>query len=271
MFLQVNFFSGEKKTIVNKKTTGAPQILPNGDKRPVSTAVASERRDFEGSLPYTNSSRHLGTAVKQLTPTDLHSPLVSSKSSSGSNASASSYQLKRNLGGNNSTVWENWLAVKNVVNGVTVVALLGCIMLFTFKLSGRESSKIGNTSKSFSCPQNWETSSISWTSDSSRKYNKGHSCTEGNGIISRVQELVSMVKMRSSDQLEGSYAKSSCLSDGPSKSLTAEIRREMPLEEAEALVKYWQAIKAEAFGPNHQVKSLSEALDESMLAQVNFM
>jgi hypothetical protein len=42
----------------------------------------------------------------------------------------------------------------------------------------------------------------------------------------------------------------------------------MPVEEAEALVKHWQAIKAEALGPGHQVHSLSEVLDESMLAQV---
>lgn len=41
----------------------------------------------------------------------------------------------------------------------------------------------------------------------------------------------------------------------------------MPVEEAEDLVKHWQAIKAKALGPGHQVHSLSEVLDESMLAE----
>jgi hypothetical protein len=43
------------------------------------------------------------------------------------------------------------------------------------------------------------------------------------------------------------------------------------VEEAEALVNHWQAIKAEALGPWYQVHSLSEVLDESMLAQVKYI
>ncbi|KAF6153300.1 hypothetical protein GIB67_003490 [Kingdonia uniflora] len=45
-------------------------------------------------------------------------------------------------------------------------------------------------------------------------------------------------------------------------------KRPFPVEEAEALVKQWQAIKAEALGPDHQLQSLSEVLSESMLTQV---
>ncbi|KAJ6672766.1 PLASTID DIVISION PROTEIN CDP1 CHLOROPLASTIC-RELATED [Salix viminalis] len=52
-----------------------------------------------------------------------------------------------------------------------------------------------------------------------------------------------------------------------SSSIATISRKQMPVEEAEALVKHWQAIKAEALGPGHQVHSLSEVLDESMLAQ----
>lgn len=47
-------------------------------------------------------------------------------------------------------------------------------------------------------------------------------------------------------------------------------KRQMALEEAEALVKQWQAIKAEALGPNYQLQNLSEVLAESMLAQVKY-
>lgn len=47
-------------------------------------------------------------------------------------------------------------------------------------------------------------------------------------------------------------------------------RRQMPLEEAEALVRQWQDIKAEALGPNHQIQALSDILAESMLSRVTF-
>ena len=54
-----------------------------------------------------------------------------------------------------------------------------------------------------------------------------------------------------------------------SSSIAAMSWKLMPMEEAEALVKQGQIIKAEALGPSYQVHSLSEILDESMLVQVN--
>ena len=45
----------------------------------------------------------------------------------------------------------------------------------------------------------------------------------------------------------------------------------MPFEEAEALVKQWQEIKAEALGPDHQIQTLSEILDGSMLFKVRLL
>ncbi|KAK1272989.1 hypothetical protein QJS04_geneDACA019186 [Acorus gramineus] len=44
-------------------------------------------------------------------------------------------------------------------------------------------------------------------------------------------------------------------------------KRQMPLDEAEALVRQWQTIKAEALGPNHEIESLSDVLRDSMLHQ----
>ncbi|KAI9173810.1 hypothetical protein LWI28_006915 [Acer negundo] len=261
----VNFFGGYKKTSAIKKSLGAPQITSSISKRPLSTAFASERED---ALPYVNSSRHLGSAVKQLAPTYLQRPLVSGKSSSGSDgSSAPSVQLKRSLGVQNGNGWESWLAGRNVIERITFVAVLGCIMFFTVKLSGMKSSRMRYASKLTASRQNVETSSLAWTTDSSPNDNVGHSFIKRSGIASRLKELVAMVKMQFKNPSDAGYSHSSCLPASLSTSMTAVNRRPMPFEEAESLVKQWQAIKAEALGPSHQVQSLSEALDESMLVQ----
>ncbi|KAK2655535.1 hypothetical protein Ddye_008587 [Dipteronia dyeriana] len=261
----VNFFCGDKKTSAIKKSLGATQITSSMSKRPLSTAFASERED---ALPYVNSSRHHGSAVKQLAPTDLQNPLVSSKSSSGSDgSSASSVQLKRSLGVQNSNGWESWLAGRNGVERITFVAVLGCIMFFTVKLSSMKSSRMRYASKLTASRQNVETSSLAWTTDSSPNDNVGHSFIKQSGIASGLKELVAMVKMQFKNPSDAGYSHSPRLPASLSTSMTAVNRRPMPFEEAEELVKQWQAIKAKALGPSHQIQSLSEALDESMLVQ----
>ncbi|KAL5746904.1 hypothetical protein ACOSP7_023884 [Xanthoceras sorbifolium] len=261
----VNFFVGDKNTAAIKKSKGAPHITSSVSKRPLSIAFASERED---ALPYVNSSRHLGSAVKQLAPTDLQSPLVSGKSGSGSDgSSAPSVQLKRSFGVHNSKGWESWLAGRNVIERITFVAVLGCIVFFIVKLSGMKSSRMRYASKLTTSQQNAETSSLAWTTDSSLNDNVGHSFIKRSGIGSRLKELVAMVKMQFKDPSDAGYSRSSHLPASLSTSMTVVNRRPMPFEEAEALVKQWQGIKAEALGPSHQVESLSEALDESMLVQ----
>ena len=44
---------------------------------------------------------------------------------------------------------------------------------------------------------------------------------------------------------------------------------EMPLEEAEILIRKWQAAKAEALGPSHHIQILSDILSETMLSTVS--
>ena len=51
-----------------------------------------------------------------------------------------------------------------------------------------------------------------------------------------------------------------------SSSIAAMSWKLMPMEEAEALVKQWKIIKAEALGPSYQVHSLSE----SFMSQCSF-
>lgn len=269
MPLQVNFFVGGKRTPMSKKNKGPPQTIPTISQRPLSSTLPTDRRDFEDSLASINSSRHLGSAVKQLAPTDLQSPLIASKTSSGSNVSAaSSVPLKRTLGGHHSKVWESWLAGRNVIESIAFAAVVGCITFFTVKLSGMRSNMMRNASSLSSSKQNIETNSFHWTTDSSLKDNLGPSRIKGSGVATRLNDLLKMVKMQFGSRSDTGYLQSSCLPNSLSTSNTVLNRRPMPFEEAEALVKQWQAIKAEALGPDHEVHGLPEILDESMLVQV---
>ncbi|KAK9199844.1 hypothetical protein WN944_015037 [Citrus x changshan-huyou] len=260
----VNFFKGEKKTPAIKKCKGPPQTTLTMSQRPLSSALASDGRDFEDSHTSIKSSRHLGSAVKQLTPTDLQSPLIASKNSNGNNVSPSSAQLERRLGLQRSKVWESWLAGRNGIERIAFAAVLGCIMFFAVKLSGIRSNSVRNLSSS---RQNMQMSSFVRTSDSSLGDSLGRTCIKRHGIASRLTELIKMVKLLFRNTSDTLYSQSSCLPASLSTSNIAVTQRPMPLEEAEALVKQWQAIKAEALGPNHEVHSLSEALDKSMLVQ----
>ncbi|KAB8994311.1 hypothetical protein FH972_026901 [Carpinus fangiana] len=247
-----NFFSGEKKYPGSKKSKGAPQTLRAICHRPVASSL-SERKDFKESLSYASSSQLLGSAVKQLAP-DLQSPLVLGKNNSGSNGSTSSGQLSRNPGIHHNKVWENWLAQK-LVGRITSIAVLGCIMFATFKLAGMSVNKMKRASKWDSSTQNMETSSLVERTDLSLD------------IAGRLKKLLAMVKIQFRNRSDAKNPHVLSPAASLSSSMTAVYRRLMPMEEAEALVRQWQAIKAEALGPNHQVHSLSDVLDESMLVQ----
>lgn len=233
--------------------------------RPVASFPLSERKDFKESLPYASSSQLLGSAVKQLAP-DLQSPLVLGKNSSGSNGSASSGQLNRNPGIHHNRVWEKLLA-QELVGRITFIAVLGCIMFATFKLAGMGVNKIKRVSKWDSSTQNMETSSLAERTDSSVD-NVGPAYLKGSGVTGRLEKLLAMVKIQFRNRSDAGNPHVLSPAASLSSSMTAVYRRLMPMEEAEALVRQWQAIKAEALGPNHQVHSLSDVLDESMLVQV---
>ncbi|XP_044476784.1 plastid division protein CDP1, chloroplastic-like isoform X2 [Mangifera indica] len=257
----VSFFQGEKKNPVSKKSRVVPQATRSISQRPLANSLISNRRNFDDSLPYANSSSRLGSAVKQLAATDLQNPITSAQNGSGSNVSAPSVQFKRGLGVHHSKVWESWLAGKNVIGGITYATVLGCFMFLAFKLSSMESNRKINASKLTSTQQNKGTSSLVWKTNSSHNSNLERSHIKGSGIADRLKELVEMVKMQFRNQSDNGYLHSL------STSMTAVNQRQMPLEEAEALVRQWQKVKAEALGPRHEVHNLSEVLDESMLVQ----
>ncbi|TQD94210.1 hypothetical protein C1H46_020162 [Malus baccata] len=256
-----NFFGGDKRTPLSKKSKVAPQKLPIISQRPISTAFVSERRDFDESFSHMNSSQHLGTAVKQLAPTDLQSPLILGKTGSGS-SSASSVQLERNLGMYCGKAWDGWFARGVLVGRITLAGVLGCIVFATLRLTGLKGNEMRSASKRASSKPNMHASSIAWTTVSSADSNLVPAYVKGNGLAGRFKKLLATFMKPVGTCSDAGNPQTLDLS-----SSTAVFRRLMSIEEAEYLVKQWQAIKAEALGPTHEIHSLSEILDDSMLVQ----
>ncbi|KAF9667448.1 hypothetical protein SADUNF_Sadunf15G0024100 [Salix dunnii] len=262
----VNFFGGEKRVIGSKKSRVPAQAASTLYRRPLSDS-AMKRMDSGESHPYMNASQHFRSAVKQLSPTDLQSSLILTENGSGSNCNEPSVQLKREIGAHNRRAWESWLQHADVARKISFVAVLGCFVFITFKLSGMRSRRIRVASNLISDRTSINTSSLAWKTDSFLDHNVHPVHIRRSGIAERMRKLLSMLKMQYGNQLDDKKLQSSRLASSISPSMATVSRKQMPVEEAEALVDHWQAIKAEALGPSYQILSLSEVLDESMLAQ----
>ncbi|KAF5445265.1 hypothetical protein F2P56_034330 [Juglans regia] len=186
----VNFFSGEKKSPGSKKSK-VPQTVRTVCHRPLVSSPLSERKSFEESLPYASSSRLLGPAVKQLAP-DLQSPLILDKGSSGSN-DCGSCESNKNPGMHHNKNWESWLP-QELIGRITSVAVLGCIVLVTYKLSGMNVGKMNRASKWNPSTPNVETSSLLQTTDSMVDY--GLDYTQGSGIAGRLKKLLASANIQ---------------------------------------------------------------------------
>lgn len=237
--------------------------------RSMNSSLFSERKDSEESVSRLNSP-HLGMAVNQLTPTDSRSSLISEKSNNPSNAGPPSVQLKRKLSSHDNEVWDSWLARAHVARKISSVAVLGCILFATFRLTSMNVNDTRSALKRVPNKANAHSSSVAWQSDYAIDSNLVPAHIKGNGISEGVKKIMSMVTMRSKNNEDGGNTRSMWTGGGGvSSSVRAVSRRLMPVEEAEELVMQWQEIKAEALGPDHQVQNLPEILDDSMLDQVN--
>lgn len=261
----VNFFSGEKKASGNRQIRGSLQTMSSISLRPLSPAPASDHRALD--LSYTNSSQHLGPAVKQLAPSNLQGTLMADKNNNESNISMASVQLKRNLGADNHKIWKSWLEFYNVVGRITFVMALGCILFATCKLSALQLWRVRCSTRSASGKPGIDTSSHAWTLDSSLDRNLGPDCIKRNSVAYKLKKLLSMFTMWLGNHPDAANLQNSCLAASLSSSMTAVYKRPMPMEEAESLVKQWQIIKAEALGPSYKVHSLFQVLDGPMLIQ----
>lgn len=211
-----------------------------------------------------SSSPHLGFAVKQLAPIDLQSSLLSGKKENGSNLTESPAQLKRNLSSHHNGLWDSCFSQAHIFVRISYFTALGCIVFATFKLFGM---KLGRTRASSHWASTRANSNIEWTADSSVDYNIGSAYIRGGNIADRLQKLLGMVKIKHL-HLSNAGNRKSLHSASTSPSSLLKYKMPMPVEEAEALVKQWQTVKAEVLGPSHQVHRLAQVLDESMLEQV---
>ncbi|CAI0400233.1 unnamed protein product [Linum tenue] len=135
----------------------------------------------------------------------------------------------------------------NVVGKIIFVVVLGCITFITSKLSYR----------SLRSPTFAVNKHIADTA----------SHIGGGGIGDRMKKLSATVKTKFYTLPRHSTSQNSGVTTGRKSSTRAVSRKQMPVDEAEALVRQWQTVKAEALGPEHQIQSLSELLAESMLDQ----
>ncbi|KAG5233795.1 cell division family protein [Salix suchowensis] len=238
----VSFFGGERRAIASKKSRMAAQATAPVSHRPLSD-IAMKRMDAGETIPCMNSSQHFRSAENQLAPTDLQSSLILTKNDSGSSANEPSVQLKRDLGVHKRGTWESWIERGDLAGKIGFVGVLGCIVFITFKLSGMNVRRMRIASRVTSDRASMGTSSLAWTTDSSLDRSVHPVYISRSGIFGRVINLLSMIKVQFGNRSDTKICK------------------------VQGLLLHWQAIKAEALGPGHQVHSLSEVLDESMLAQ----
>ncbi|XP_021761528.1 plastid division protein CDP1, chloroplastic-like [Chenopodium quinoa] len=249
------YFGQEKKSFGNKQSRGLSPSMPNVNHRTISPAVLSDQMVSDERLASLVSSQHLGPAVKQLTPTNLRSPLQEAKPSTQTGTATPPPQLKRDLGSYHHKAATSWMAQGKIFGRITFVAVLGCVVFATSKMLGRQSGRVYGSrlaNRKTLC--------------SSLGDHSGHNGMHSN-FAAAMQQFLSTLKLGVRNQSNtGKRQKSSVLA-GLSSPVPAAYDRVMTLEEAEALVRQWQVIKAEALGPDHQVHLLFDILDESMLLE----
>ncbi|KAL6524604.1 hypothetical protein OROHE_016275 [Orobanche hederae] len=254
----IDFFIGEKRASGKRENKRAPPSLSNMRLRSLAGALPFDERD-EVSVPMTESSRHLGPAVKQLAP-NLQSPLTESKA-----VASPSIPLKRTLGSKQSEVWKTWLSFSHVVGNMMYATALGCILIVLFKLINIQVWRPENGSWRMGRQRIFST--YSTLTDSSMGLRNTHEKYKQNCIKGKIRSLLSILKNQSGEHPESADLQTASLYSDLSASITSTYRQPMPVEDAETLVKRWQAIKAEALGPNYDILGLEEILEGSMLVK----
>lgn len=221
----------------------------------------SERRLLDERVPSLTSSRYLGPAVKQLTPSSLQSPLPEANIKEKN--SGSSTQLKRDLGAYHDKTVVSWLIPRHLVGSLTFAAVLGCFLWASCKLFGLSLGRLTQ--------RRYDNNTTKWTVDSLPSGYSGRMRVKRN-VADRLEELLSMFTMRMGSRSASVVPQKSFVAASlSSPPLHSVIRSSMPIEEAESLVRQWQVIKAEVLGPDYRTELLYDVLEEPMLLQVNLV
>ncbi|KMS96015.1 hypothetical protein BVRB_002740 [Beta vulgaris subsp. vulgaris] len=247
-------FLSQEKAIAHKQSRGLSPST-NINHRTISPAVAPDRIVSDERLASLVSSQHLGSAVKQLAPNNMRSPLQEYKPAPQSGTCTPSPQLKRDLGSHQHTVATSWMAQVDIVGRITFVMVLGCFVFATSKMLGMQSARFYDSRMA-----NRKTLSSSLGNHS--EHNGMH-----NNFAAAVQQFLSTLKFGTTRHSNTGNRQKSSLTASLSSPTPAVYKRVMNLEAAEGLVRQWQMIKAEALGPDHQIDLLFDILDEAMLLE----
>lgn len=223
-----NFLLGPKRLLLRGSKQGLDMPKPG--------------HAFSRSFGSSNDESHinsttLGSAVKQLTPINniLSQPKVEK----------SSVQIKRNLGLNQTKFWESL--------NISYVFLTGCFIYVSIKLFSMRFSQ------SRIIPHKWI--------PNHSKVSSMQNITIDKKLFSPLEKLLLMFRRNFKSGTNGAVNNFSSLNKASEFCGTFVNTRQMKVGEAEALVKQWQQIKAEALGPDHQTENLPEILDGSMLSK----
>ncbi|MQL72208.1 hypothetical protein Taro_004516 [Colocasia esculenta] len=265
-----NYFGGQKRLLngVNYQK-GSAKAIPDMGRKP-SSCLSLEHKSMEDANTHGSSTRHLGEAVKQLAPPNIENQLTVDKINS--NTSKPSMPLKTNKHGKG--IVESCWTMVNTSGTFAYVAMLGCLVFSTVKLG---STKFGHSvypSRLNATSSGEQTSTSSWIRTSRTDSRMSSDSADHSNVVSRLLKQFKMLEKelkRPTDAGSLENARSPDVHLNLSKASAAAVdmthKRKMPLEEAEALLRKWQAIKAEALGPSHQIEILSDILSEAMLSQ----
>ncbi|XP_059304509.1 plastid division protein CDP1, chloroplastic [Lycium ferocissimum] len=261
----VNFFRGEKRPFASRGNRRGLQNASHISHRPLAPAIPREQRALDEPLSYGDTSRHLGSAVKQLSPPNLQAQLTVDKVNVSNVGGMPSVQLKRNLGAGRK-VWEIWLGLNSIVEKIIFVVSVGCVIFVSFKLMNMQLWRTKNGSGWWpNTPR--MTSSHPWKTDFPQDPSYRHASNKRSGVIEKLKKLLPNFTMQMGQHPQVSGRQNSFFAAGLSPSATAAYKTPMPIEQAETLIKKWQTIKAEALGPDHNIDGLFDVLDEPMLVQ----
>lgn len=255
----VNFAAG-KRNSRDRQAEKASNLMFNKSQGSL-TPFRLDGKSFDCMASANDTSQHLGPAVKQLAPPSSGRSLIEGVDNSDGNSLTPSMQFKRNLSLHPNEVWGSWFELSYLVRMVVYIISLGCIMYAGFKLIKPRFILMWE----FRNPIMSSSSSLS-SEFSLDKQSRSVSIIE-NMISRKFRKLFSLRKSQPRYQPESAHAYAPNLAAGLSASVKRAHIQQMSMEEAEALVKRWQAEKSAALGPNHHIHGLIAILDEPMLEQ----
>ncbi|KAL8143700.1 hypothetical protein V2J09_016732 [Rumex salicifolius] len=250
------YFGCDKRVIGVKQSKGSTQVPHGINSRPPSPTLLSERRVPDERHLSLGSSRYLGPAVKQLASSNFQSPLPEANAKERNSNSFSS-QLKRELGAYHDKTVMSWLIPRHILESLMLAAVLGCIFWASCKLLALPFTRLSG--------RQWTNNATIWTVESLPSGHSGHSSLNRN-VFDCVSGLLSKFTMRLGSPAPVGRQKS-LVAASLSSPLHSLFRSSMPIDEAESLVRQWQAIKAEVLGPDYRSELLYDVLEEPMLLQ----